>query len=62
MSSLAIEVLAVEPGPRFLERIVTVEGTPPKLLTDPAGDTRGGVFTRGAGSLERAVCTLASRR
>lgn len=53
-SSLMTEALAVEPGPRFLERIVTVEGTPPRPLADPAGDTRGGVFTR-AGNLERAV-------
>lgn len=62
MSSLATDALAVEPGPRFLERIVIVEGTPPRPLIDPAGDTRGGVFMRGAGSLERAVCTRASRR
>ena len=46
-----------EPVVRFLERIVTVDGTTPK----PLGEALGGVLV-GAGSLDRADWTLASRR
>ncbi len=51
----------VEPTVRFLDRIVTVDGTWDPPMTDDLGDDRGGVLT-GAGSLERADCTLASSR
>lgn len=51
---------AVEPMVRFLERIVTVDGTLVPL-TDERGEARGGVLV-GAGSLDRADCTRASRR
>lgn len=61
VSPLIIGALAVEPVPRFLDRIVTVEGTLLMPRADPTGDTRGGVFKRD-GSLERAVCTRASKR
>lgn len=47
----------VEPVVRFRLRIVTVEGTE----TEERGEARGGVLT-GAGSLERADWTRASRR
>lgn len=46
---------AVEPAVRFLDRTVTVDGTTLPLR----GEARGGVKV-GAGSLERAECTLAS--
>lgn len=48
---------AVEPAVLFLERTVTVDGTTAPLR----GEARGGVYV-GAGSLERAECTLASSR
>jgi hypothetical protein len=43
--------LAIDAGPRFLDRIVTVEGMP--SFMDGRGEERGGVAT-GAGSLDRA--------
>lgn len=61
VSPLIIGTLAVEPVARFLDRIVTDEGTLLMPRADPTGDTRGGVFKRD-GSLERAVCTRASKR
>jgi len=51
---------AVEPAVRFLERTVTVDGTTPPLIAF-RGEARGGVCV-GAGSLDRADCTLCSRR
>jgi hypothetical protein len=48
---------AVDPAVRFLERTVTVDGT----IAPLRGEARGGVWV-GAGSLERAECTLASSR
>jgi hypothetical protein len=51
---------AVDPMVRFLERIVTVAGTLVPL-TDERGEARGGVLV-GAGSLDRADCTRASKR
>lgn len=51
---------AVDPVVRFLERTVTVDGTPVPLAAD-RGEARGGVCV-GAGSLDRAEWTLASRR
>ena len=47
-----------DPTARFRDRIVTVDGTP---CAANLGDTRGGVCA-GAGSFDRACCTLASRR
>jgi len=49
---------AALPTVRFLDRIVTVEGTGTPAVR---GDARGGVVT-GAGSLERTDCTRASSR
>jgi hypothetical protein len=54
-SPAALEV--VDPTVRLRLRIVTVDGT----LVIPRGDERGGVVV-GAGSLDRAECTRASRR
>lgn len=51
---------AMEPMVRLRLRTVTVDGTAPPM-TDERGDALGGVLT-GAGSLERADCTRASRR
>ena len=54
VSSPTTDVLVVEfVAVRFLDRMVTVDGTPFIPLIDKAGDTRGGVLTR-AGSLDRA--------
>lgn len=61
VSSLATEALVTEPVARLLDLIVTVEGTLPMPLIEDRGDGRGGVLTR-AGSLDRADCTLASKR
>jgi hypothetical protein len=44
---------AVDPTVRFLERIVTDDGTLEPKLTDDRGEDRGGVAT-GAGSLDLA--------
>jgi len=59
VSSGAAADEATEPVVRFLDRIVTVEGTIPAPM--PAGEERGGVPT-GAGNLERTDCTRASSR
>ena len=47
--------------PRLRERMVTLDGTLCAPCNDERGEDRGGVLT-GAGSLERADCTRASRR
>lgn len=61
VSSPATDDVA-EPIVRFRERTVTVDGTPlAALLTDCLGDARGGVCV-GAGNLDRADCTRASKR
>jgi len=52
---------AVDPTLRFLERIVTVDGTETPPMTEDRGEARGGVLT-GAGSFDLADCTRASRR
>lgn len=53
---------AVLPIVRLRERMVTVEGIAPEAaVVVPRGEARGGVEI-GAGSLERAECTRASRR
>lgn len=56
-AALPATLEAVEPVARLRLRIVTVEGT----LTEDRGENFGGVLT-GAGSLDRADCTRASRR
>lgn len=62
VSSPAMDDEAVDPTVRFLERIVTEEGIVVVLeLKSVLGEARGGVCV-GAGSLERADCTRASRR
>lgn len=60
VSSPAMED-AEEPVVRLRERIVTVEGMLIPPCTEDRGDARGGVRD-GAGSLDRAECTRASRR
>lgn len=59
VSSAATEEV-VEPIVRFRERTVTVDGTCTPM-PDDLGDARGGVWV-GAGSLDRAFWTRASRR